>query len=260
MKAGTEYFRVVNLEKFQHYSKRNPPWIKLHASILEDYDFGRLQDASKMHLCAIWLLASRTENKIPWDSEWVAKRINATSEVDLSCLQDAGFIELIADASNSLATRLQSATSETENRDREQRQKTETERPARERSIPTGSCSRLIFDHWNTFDALTSHRALTKKTAASINARLKSGYSEADLCDAITRYAELCQQKTAAGYNHWSLQELLSREEGAWIDRMLDPNYEGIIHETTESRRRKRNAKVLSANSEIPRLGSGDSS
>ena len=55
--------------KYQHYKlMRNPPWIKLHASTLEDYDFGRLQDASKMHLCAIWLLASRTENKIPWDS------------------------------------------------------------------------------------------------------------------------------------------------------------------------------------------------
>ena len=125
MKAGTQYFRVVNLEKYQHYTKRNPPWIKLHASTLEDYDFGRLQDASKMHLCAIWLLASRTGNKIPWDSEWIARRINATAEVDLSSLQNAGFIELIGGASNSLATRLQSAMPETENRDREQRQRTE---------------------------------------------------------------------------------------------------------------------------------------
>ena len=77
MKSGTQYFRVVNLEKYQHYQHRNPPWIKLHASTLEDYDFGRLQDASKMHLCAIWLLASRTGNKIPCDADWIAKRINA---------------------------------------------------------------------------------------------------------------------------------------------------------------------------------------
>ena len=158
-RAGTQYFRVVNLEQYQHYTKRSPPWIKLHASTLEDYDFARLQDASKMHLCAIWLLASRTGNKIVWDSEWVAKRINATEEVDLDSLQDAGFIELIADASNSLAPCKQSAPSETEtenSRDREQRteREREPERPARERSIP-----RLILDHWNTYDALTSHRA-----------------------------------------------------------------------------------------------------
>ena len=130
-RSGTQYFRVVNLEQYQHYTKRSPPWIKLHASTLEDYDFARLQDASKMHLCAIWLLASRTGNKIVWDSEWVAKRINATAEVDLTSLQDAGFIELIDDASNSLATCKQSAPSETENRDREQRTERETERPAR---------------------------------------------------------------------------------------------------------------------------------
>lgn len=129
MKAATSYFRVVNLEKYQHYKHRNPPWIKLHASTLEDYDFARLQDACKMHLCAIWLLASRTENKIPWDTEWIATRINATSKVDLNALQAAGFIELTGDASNTRATRKQSALSETENRDREQ--STEVERISR---------------------------------------------------------------------------------------------------------------------------------
>ena len=92
----------------------------------------RLQDASKMHLCASWLLASRTDNKIPWDAEWIATRINATAEVDLTALQDAGSIELIADASNTLATRKQSALSERESekrvRVREREQRTEKTR------------------------------------------------------------------------------------------------------------------------------------
>ena len=118
VKSPTRYFRVVNLSQYQHYTKRNPPWIKLHASTLEDYDFARLQDASKMHLCAIWLLASRTDNKIPWDSEWVARRINATAEVDLNSLQDAGFIEFIGDDSNMLAPCKQSATPRDRDRDR----------------------------------------------------------------------------------------------------------------------------------------------
>ena len=135
MKAAPQYFRLVNLGKYQHYKHRNPPWIKLHASTLEDYDFGRLQDASKMHLCAIWLLASRTGNKIPWDPEWVAKRINATAEVDLASLQDAGFIELIDVASKVLATCKQSALSETE---------TETESRDREQSPPTGGSLRGV--------------------------------------------------------------------------------------------------------------------
>ena len=88
------YFRVKNFEKFQHYKDRSPPWIKLYNELLDDYDFGLLPDASKMHLIAIWLLASRSENKIPFDPKWISKRINATERVDLQLLVDRGFIVL----------------------------------------------------------------------------------------------------------------------------------------------------------------------
>ena len=124
--------------------------------------------------------------------------------------------------------------------------------------VPEHSTARLILDHWNTFDVLTSHRALTEKTATSISARLKAGYSAADLCKAVTRYAELCQQGSAPGYNRWSLSLLMGREEGGWIDKMLNPKYEGITHETANDRRRKRNAEVLGFDPAIPRLDAGD--
>ena len=223
-----------------------------------------------MHLCAIWLLASRTDNKIPWDPEWIAKRINATSKVDLTSLQAAGFIELIGGASNTLATRKQSALSETEQRERQRAEAEESQsrgeaetrvlaaKNGKPRAAPERSITRSILGHWNTLDALTSHRALTEKTATSINARLKAGYSEADLCKAITRYAELCQQSAAPGYNRWSLAALMSREEGGWIDKMLDPKYDGITHETANDRRRKRNAEILDVDPEVPRVDGGD--
>jgi hypothetical protein len=85
-------FKVKNFEKFQHYKDRSPPWIKLYNEVLEDYRFGSLQDASKAHLIAIWLLASRTENELPFDPDWIGKRINATEYVNLQALADAGFI------------------------------------------------------------------------------------------------------------------------------------------------------------------------
>ena len=104
-------FRVKNFEKFQHYKDRSPPWIKLYNELLDDYEFGLLQDASKMHLIAIWLLASRSDNKIPYDSAWVERRINATEHVDLELLAERGFIiidqelhTLEHDASAALAT------------------------------------------------------------------------------------------------------------------------------------------------------------
>jgi hypothetical protein len=85
-------FSVKNFERFQHYKDRSPPWIKLYNELLDDYEFGVLPDASKFHLVAIWLLASRSENKIPYDQEWVSRRINASGTVDLEGLARCGFI------------------------------------------------------------------------------------------------------------------------------------------------------------------------
>ena len=85
-------FYVKNFEHFQHYKDRSPPWIKLYNELLDDYDFACLQDASKLHLILIWLLASRADNKLPYDADWISKRINATTKVNLGVLVDAGFL------------------------------------------------------------------------------------------------------------------------------------------------------------------------
>ena len=106
MKAS---FSVKNFERFQHYKDRSPPWIKLYNELLDDYDFCLLPDASKMHLVAIWLLASRSDNEIPLDPQWIARKISATSPVDLTLLKNAGFIEYNQDCSEPLAECLQDA-------------------------------------------------------------------------------------------------------------------------------------------------------
>ena len=110
------FFQIVNFKRFQHYKDRNPPWIKLYNSLLDDYEFSCLQDASKSHLILLWLLASRFGNRIPWDEKWIQRRIVASQPIRLKPLQDAGFIEEI----EVLADCKQSACPETE---------TETMRP-----------------------------------------------------------------------------------------------------------------------------------
>lgn len=101
-KYSGSFLRVRNLEKYQHYKDRTPPWIKLHQELLEDYDFARLQDASKAHAICIMLLASRLDNRIPADPAWIAKKINATSKVHIESLLSLSFLELYQDASNLL--------------------------------------------------------------------------------------------------------------------------------------------------------------
>ena len=94
------YFSIKNFGRFQHYKKRNPPWIKLYLLLTDDYEFSRLQDASKLQLMLIWLLAAKHENRLPWDAAWVRERIGTRADVDLEVLKIAGFL---VDASEVLA-------------------------------------------------------------------------------------------------------------------------------------------------------------
>ena len=157
------YFSVKNFEKFQHYKDRSPPWIKLYNDLLDDYEFGRLQDASKMHLVAIWLLASRYENEIPWDAKWIATRINAKSPVDLDALESAGFIQkinMVQNASDALAERKQTARPETEG---------ETEVEKKDIS------SEKDFDEW--YSAYPRHEAKGAARKAYATARKKADHA-----------------------------------------------------------------------------------
>jgi len=133
------YFKVKDYERYQHYKNRNPPWIKFYTSILEDYELGALPDATKAHLFAIWLLASRYQNRIPLDAAWVAGKINARSPVDLDFLFKTGFLIKIqgdADCKQDASDMLATCYARDRERDRERdRAETETEVETRKKEI-----------------------------------------------------------------------------------------------------------------------------
>jgi len=138
----TATISVKNFEKFQHYKDRSPPWIKLYNELLDDYEFGRLQDASKLHLVLIWLLASRSDNKLPCDPVWIGKRINATEVVDLDALIEAGFLvknqplqNLEHAASGMLAECLPRGRVETEGEERESCAPDGADKPSRKKPV-----------------------------------------------------------------------------------------------------------------------------
>ena len=115
-------FKVVNFEKYQHYGEaRTPPWIKVYNSIFDHYQFSMLKDSEKWHLIAIWLLASRSKNKLPYDGPWIAHKIHAREKVQLSNLESLGFIESYEDASAMLASCYQDASLD---KNREEKNKT----------------------------------------------------------------------------------------------------------------------------------------
>jgi hypothetical protein len=124
-----DYLRIKNWSKHQHYKDRRPPWIKLHMALLSDYEFVCLQDASKLLLICLWMLAADSgelhedgDPMLPADEKYLARKLPIDSKIDLKPLFDSGFIVRYQVASKTLDERKQLVPSETEteteNRDR----------------------------------------------------------------------------------------------------------------------------------------------
>ena len=96
------FLTVKNWKEFQHYAKRNPPWIKLHRALVDDYAFCALPDAVKGHLLMLWLYASQHNGSIPIDTDFLQKKLSIT-DLDFQPLIDAGFLISPDAASISLA-------------------------------------------------------------------------------------------------------------------------------------------------------------
>ncbi len=122
------YIQVEEWYKFQHYKKRNPPWIKLYSKLLENDDFDEVPDDSKLLFFCLLLFASRKGNKIKLNHAFLQKRLPISSVITKETLQpliDAHFISVYQDDSKSIAENYQDATPETETETNQSRAETE---------------------------------------------------------------------------------------------------------------------------------------
>ena len=183
------YLKVKNWSEFQHYKDRDPPWIKLHRRLLTDYEFSCLQDASKLHLMLLWLLASQLDNKIPTDAGWIARQIGVSGPVNLKPLIDKGFIRLVQDAIKPLAERKQSAIGETE---------TETETEYGSSATPTNPAADQFAELWKIYPKRSGSNPKNKAFSA-FSARLKENNSLAEIRAGLERYAAWCKTTNKIG-------------------------------------------------------------
>jgi hypothetical protein len=82
------HLAIRNWEKYQHYGsdvtkgKRRLAWVKVYIELLDDPDFGQLEDASKWHVIACLLLAGRLNNQLPANLPFLAQRLNCRGPID----------------------------------------------------------------------------------------------------------------------------------------------------------------------------------
>lgn len=169
----TNYLRVKNWEEFQHYRDRNPPWIKLHRDLLRDYEFQCLQDASKLHLMLIWLLASQMDNKIPADEDFIKNQIGVKGKLYLKELINKGYL---IDDSGALAERKQAAMPETE---------TEAYSKEVEREKEVGDFENF----WNAYGKIGNKQQALK----SFNKAIKEGVNYEIIIRGLNNYQNYCR-------------------------------------------------------------------
>lgn len=96
MSPRASYIRVRNWDRYQHYSDRNPPWIKLHVELLDKHDTMTLPVATRWLAISLLLLAARNDNVIDLNVSWLARESNLTppqTERGLKELTQCRFIE-----------------------------------------------------------------------------------------------------------------------------------------------------------------------
>jgi len=163
-----------NWKSFQHYKHRSPPWVKLHRSLLDDFDYQCLPVASRALAPMLWLLASESDDgTIEATREELAFRLRMGEkdfEDALKPLINKGFFK---NDSKALAKPKQSAVPEIEkskSRDREEKRESLVlaSKPAPKGNGTDGT---LVWDSYSK--AYFSSYGIEPKRNAKINSLCK---------------------------------------------------------------------------------------
>ena len=181
-----------NWGSFQHYKDREPSWIKLHKSLLTNYEFVCLPVASKALAPMLWLLASEyKDGVIDASLDKIAFRLSM-SRGDLANaltpLIEAGFF----DASEPLAERKQDAILEKE---RELEKEEEREEDSRSVAVATRPRADDFEEFWKAYPRRDGPNP-RKPAEQKFNALVKTGVDPAIM---IARAKKLAADEAGRG-------------------------------------------------------------
>lgn len=191
---------------FQHYKDRNPPWIRLHKALLDNYDFQCLPVASRALAPMLWLVASDSvDGNFDATPERLAFRLRQTEQEITKALKpliEKGFFDVVQGASSALAERKQSAVPETE---------TETLQRQSKDSPPDG----VSLSTWNDFLALRKAKRAPMTAAALAGIRQQAELADWSLEAALL---ECCSR----GWQSFKADWVTARKAGGISQTIAD--------------------------------------
>lgn len=259
MRAGV--LEIRGWRQFQHYKGRRPPWIKLHHSLLDDYDFIRLPLASRALAPMLWLLASESEDgsvtsdagrlafRLHWDhSELVA----AIKPLILSGFL-VGVLDETDDASAMLAARKQLVPPE-ERRDRGDTEERRERERAASAAHPPANESVVVEPHMVERQALRTIRSEINGLLVDLQAVDPRGRDGQELLTGASRVGNSCIRNVeSCGRLGWLTTTRDKLLEALMVAR-ADQNGRGVA---PRNDRQQRERDALNAAMEGGRLGAG---
>lgn len=152
--------KVKNWSSLQSYKDRKPPWIRLHKSLLDDYEFHSMSPDARAILPMIWLLASEDldplSGHVKCDYKKIAFRLRINIETVTKAIQEiatAGFIELNQSCIETVTEFRNYVTPETETERETETEayKPETDKPEKEVKKPLSEYSDDFLSFWSAY-------------------------------------------------------------------------------------------------------------
>ena len=140
---------VNSWASLQSYKDRRPPWIRLHRTLLDNFEYHSMSANARALLPMLWLLASEHTNPlsgiIPYDENKIAFRLRLSlADVQAGICEciSAGFISRNENVTDPYSVRNETVTPETETET-----ETETEiNPQSETVEHSEACAEIAFD------------------------------------------------------------------------------------------------------------------
>ena len=156
-----DYYEIPTWRDYQHYKDRDPPWIKLHFSLMTSPTWVMLDDASRVLAIASMLIASRNHGKVPADPAYI-KRVAYLSSADFTPLLSCGFLKVSSEMLANASTLQAKATTE----------------ERREEKNTSVSSEKIAFDGMN-FIGLNGHIEAWKKAYPKVDVAAEVAKAEA---------------------------------------------------------------------------------
>ena len=215
-----EYFKVKNLKKFQHYKDRCPPWIKLHSSILDDYEFGLLPDDCQHQLMLIWVLASKCENRLPLDESWLQKKLPVKKKINLKPMFKAGFLILLSPSEQLASELLQDEEDHADSEEREDINQNinleKNKHTVHENPVPYEKQFSEIYEMYPK-ESRTNRGKCETKYILVRKAGKKKGLTHEECIQALKNYMNYVYRKRATDHKNLSWKNSLT-----WFNQIRD--------------------------------------